>query len=555
MGYVQTRLLMGGMAGLHDAPRSLPLVGAAAVVGLVLWGALIDGESHWMWVLPFSGVVCGAAFGAGRVGRWLVVGGGCLAAFAVGALAASVEAGTAGAFVLASFALAGLLQVWIWDVTLRLDGARAQAGEVAVLRERLRFAGDLHDIQGHQLQAIALKAQLAARLIGVDDEAARGHAEDAHRLALQALSETRELVQGYRRVGLATELANAVGILQAAGVDAEVEGTPESVPVALQPLFGSLVREGATNLLRHTRAARCEIAVERDGDDVVVRVIDDGVARVVVPNGDGTGVAGLRERFAAVGGQVEATPLAPRGFELCGRAPHKADRMIRLLLADDEDLIREALATLLELEPDFKVVAQAGNGRAAVELAAEHQPDLVVLDLEMPELDGVSATEAILAARQVPVVLLTRHARPGVLRRALAAGARAFVPKTTPADRLARILRDVHAGGRYVDSEIAATALTEGTCPLSPRELDLLRHVHARPQRERDRRGRAPRARHRPQLPLLRDGQAQRADPRRGGADRLRGRLDLGPRLRETTDPLDGNARTRPEAYGPSFEP
>ncbi len=324
VGYVQTRLLMGGMAGLHDAPRSLPLVGAAAVVGLVLWGALIDGESHWMWVLPFSGVVCGAAFGAGRVGRWLVVGGGCLAAFAVGALAASVEAGTAGAFVLASFALAGLLQVWIWDVTLRLDGARAQAGEVAVLRERLRFAGDLHDIQGHQLQAIALKAQLAARLTGVDDEAARGHAEDAHRLALQALSETRELVQGYRRVGLATELANAVGILQAAGVDAEVEGTPESVPVALQPLFGSLVREGATNLLRHTRAARCEIAVERDGDDVVVRVIDDGVASVVVPNDDGTGVAGLRERFAAVGGRVEATPLAPRGFELCGRAPHKA---------------------------------------------------------------------------------------------------------------------------------------------------------------------------------------------------------------------------------------
>jgi two-component system sensor histidine kinase DesK len=324
VGYVQTRLLMGGMAGLHDAPRSLPLVVAAAVVALVLWGALVGDESHWMWVLPFSGVVSGAAFGAGPVGRWLVIGGGCAAAFGVGALASGVPAGTAGVFALATFAFACLAQVWIWDVTLRLDQAREQAGEVAVLRERLRFAGDLHDIQGHQLQAIALKAQLAARLIGVDDEAARGHAADAHGLALQALSETRELVQGYRRVGLATELANAVGILQAAGVDAEVEGTPESVPVALQPLFGSLVREGATNLLRHTRAARCEIAVERDGDDVVVRVIDDGVARVVVPNGDGTGVAGLRERFTAVGGQVVATPLAPRGFELCGRAPHKA---------------------------------------------------------------------------------------------------------------------------------------------------------------------------------------------------------------------------------------
>ena len=151
--------------------------------------------------------------------------------------------------------------------------------------------------------------------------------------------------------------------------------------------------------------------------------------------------------------------------------------MIRLLLADDEDLVREALATLLELEPDFQVVAQAGDGVRAVELDAEHLPDLVVLDLEMPGLDGVAAASRILAARTVPIVLLTRHARPGVLRRALSAGARAFVPKTTPADRLARILRDVHAGGRYVDSEIAATALTEGACPLSDRELDVLRHV------------------------------------------------------------------------------
>lgn len=325
VGYVQTRLLLGGMAGLHDAPRSPWLVGAAAAVGLVLWGTLLDGEPvHWMWVLPFCGVVCGATFGASARGRWLLVVGGFVAAFVVGWVVDDDEAGFTGFFVLAMFALTCLAQVWIWDVTLRLDHAREQAGEVAVLRERLRFAGDLHDIQGHQLQAIALKAQLASRLVGRDDEAARRNADDAHALALQALAETRELVQGYRRVGLATELANAVGILQAAGVDAEVEGTPEAVPVALQPLFGSLVREGATNLLRHTKAARCEIAVERDGDDVVVRVIDDGVARVVVPTGDGTGVAGLRERFAAVGGRVDAEPLAPRGFELVGRAPHKA---------------------------------------------------------------------------------------------------------------------------------------------------------------------------------------------------------------------------------------
>ncbi|MDO8187758.1 response regulator transcription factor [Conexibacter sp. JD483] len=151
--------------------------------------------------------------------------------------------------------------------------------------------------------------------------------------------------------------------------------------------------------------------------------------------------------------------------------------MIRILLADDEDLIREALAALLGLEHDLEVVAQAGDGERAVALAAASQPDLVVLDLEMPVFDGVEAARRILLARQVPIVLLTRHARPGVLRRALANGVRAFVPKTTPADRLARILRDVHGGGRYVDPEIAATALTEDACPLTERELELLRLV------------------------------------------------------------------------------
>ena len=102
VGYVQTRLLMGGMAGLHDAPRSLPLVGAAAVVALVLWGALVGDESHWMWVLPFSGVVSGAAFGAGR-GRSLARRRRRVSSprSPSARSPASVAAGTAGVFVLA----------------------------------------------------------------------------------------------------------------------------------------------------------------------------------------------------------------------------------------------------------------------------------------------------------------------------------------------------------------------------------------------------------------------------------------------------------------------
>ncbi|THV42091.1 response regulator transcription factor [Glycomyces buryatensis] len=160
--------------------------------------------------------------------------------------------------------------------------------------------------------------------------------------------------------------------------------------------------------------------------------------------------------------------------------------MIRLLVADDETLIREALAALLDLEEDMTVVIQADNGEDAAALAELHTPDVAILDLEMPPRDGLWAAARILggnpdgptATRNThgpKVVLVTRHARPGVLRRALAAGVSGFVPKTTPADQLARIIRDVNAGRRYIDPEIAASALTEDRSPLTERELELLR--------------------------------------------------------------------------------
>jgi two-component system response regulator DesR len=150
--------------------------------------------------------------------------------------------------------------------------------------------------------------------------------------------------------------------------------------------------------------------------------------------------------------------------------------MIRLLVADDETLVREALAVLLGLEPDITVIAQADNGADAVTLAESRLPDIAVLDLEMPPQDGLWAAMRIRENNPgVKVMLVTRHARPGVLRRALAAGVSGFVPKTTPAERLAQIIRDISQGRRYIDPEIAATALTEDRSPLTERELDLLR--------------------------------------------------------------------------------
>ena len=148
---------------------------------------------------------------------------------------------------------------------------------------------------------------------------------------------------------------------------------------------------------------------------------------------------------------------------------------IRVLVADDEVLIRGAVEALLALEDDLEVLPGISDGIAAVAAAQEHRPDVCLLDLEMPGLDGVEAARQILRSVPTKVVIFTRHARPGVLRRALAEQVSGFVPKSTPAEELAVVLRQVVAGRRYVDPEIAASALTAERSPLTERELDVLR--------------------------------------------------------------------------------
>ncbi len=149
--------------------------------------------------------------------------------------------------------------------------------------------------------------------------------------------------------------------------------------------------------------------------------------------------------------------------------------MIRLLLADDENLIRGALAALLNLEDDLDVVAEAASGHEAVAMARAHRPDVAVLDLQMPGLDGIAVAAEL--RREVPdcrSLIVTSHGRPGYLKRALATGVRGFLPKTVSAQVLSGVVRSVHDGGRYVDPELAAEAIGAGDSPLTPREADVL---------------------------------------------------------------------------------
>jgi two-component system response regulator DesR len=152
--------------------------------------------------------------------------------------------------------------------------------------------------------------------------------------------------------------------------------------------------------------------------------------------------------------------------------------VITIVLADDERLTRQAVAALLALEPDLTVAADVADGLAALRAVAEHRPDVVVLDVEMPGMDGLAVLARLVAdGDPARCVMLTRHARPGVLRSALSLGARGFLAKSAPAALLAEVVRRVHGGLRYVDPDFAAAALSEPDCPLTARELEVLRHV------------------------------------------------------------------------------
>ncbi|MFH1599342.1 MAG: response regulator transcription factor [Pseudomonadota bacterium] len=149
--------------------------------------------------------------------------------------------------------------------------------------------------------------------------------------------------------------------------------------------------------------------------------------------------------------------------------------MIRLVLAEDQGMVRGALAALLGLESDLQVVAEAGDGDAAWKAVQAHQPDLLVTDIEMPGLTGLDLALKLQAA-QLPtrVVILTTFARAGYLRRALEAGVRGYLLKDAPSAQLARALREVHAGGRAIDPQLAVAAWGEDD-PLTERERQVLR--------------------------------------------------------------------------------
>ncbi|NED98590.1 sensor histidine kinase [Phytoactinopolyspora halotolerans] len=246
-----------------------------------------------------------------RDGRWLALAG-LAALLGIGWTGGHVPSGGAAptvaviwAFVAAFFASTFPTFVWISKVLWELDRSRETEARLAVAEERLRFARDLHDVLGRNLSVVALKSQLTGKLIERDPDEAARQAEEVRRLAESSLKEVRDVVRGYRATDLDTELAGSRAVLEAAGVRCTITGAAEHLPPDVQSTLAWVVREGTTNVLRHSDATRCVITLGRDGGTVMLTMENDRV-RDSSAGAPGNGLVGLRERVQAAGGTLGA---------------------------------------------------------------------------------------------------------------------------------------------------------------------------------------------------------------------------------------------------------
>jgi two-component system sensor histidine kinase DesK len=217
-----------------------------------------------------------------------------------------------------SVLLAGFAVWGMWTAMRRsrdLLAAREENALLMVDRERARMARDLHDILGHSLTVIAVKAELADRLVDVSPQRARAEIADIQRLSRDALADVRRTVDGVRELSLPAELARARSALQAAEITADLPGSTDHVPSDVRELFAWTLREGVTNVVRHSAASRCTVTLADDR----ITIDDDG--RGMRSAGasalrDGHGLTGLRERVAAEGAHVVVETPPSGGFRL-----------------------------------------------------------------------------------------------------------------------------------------------------------------------------------------------------------------------------------------------
>ncbi|MFI8422964.1 sensor histidine kinase [Streptomyces sp. NPDC085479] len=290
------------------------LMGTATAVGFAL---AIGYGREWLLLLPLLGLALGAVVRGGRMLRItafpLVAAVGVVTFWRDGVGSIGVVYGTFISVMVTAAILA------LNETVRELRGTREELARAAVEKERLRFSRDLHDLLGHTLSVIVVKAEAARRLAPGDLDAALGQISDIETVGRQALTEIREAVTGYREGSLGTELDRARDALASADVEPVVRRSGPPLEPATEALLGWVVREAATNVVRHARATRCEIAVTSGPERARLTVTDNG--RGPSPGASGSGLRGLAERLAAAGGTLTTAAAPSGGFLLTAQLP------------------------------------------------------------------------------------------------------------------------------------------------------------------------------------------------------------------------------------------
>ncbi len=291
---------------MAEATRRRLLAGfaAAAVLSVPLVGSL--GADEWeTWAWLGGSIVGSAPLLVRRQAAALVM----VATLTVAVGVAWWTDGSVGRYILITVSI-GLsvaamsgLPAWLWDLLAQAQAGRAAQARLATTQERLRFARDVHDLLGHNLSVIALKAELAARLAPIDAERAAEEAAEVQRLAASALTEMREAVHGYRAVNLREQLTAVAQVLRSSGVRCTVTHPTGELPSEIATQLAPVLREASTNVLRHSKAGWCTIEIIRQGKEVRMIVANDGAAGAG-PDRHSFGLRGLAERLADAGGTL-----------------------------------------------------------------------------------------------------------------------------------------------------------------------------------------------------------------------------------------------------------
>lgn len=314
--YVGTFLALVVTRGEPSAGRiGVPAIALMLALSLAL--TLAD-RASWVTLLIYTASACAVVLSQRLALSGVVL---CTALVTVTQLIDHQPAGGVFGYTV-STAGVGMLMLALADLRAKnreLREARAELAQLAVAQERERFARDLHDLLGHTLSVIALKAELAGRLVLGEPEAAEREIAEVHVVARQALGEVREAVSGYRRPTLEGELKGARMALSAAGVRTEVRRDQVALDPEVEGALAWAVREGATNVIRHSGARSCAITIESGLDGACVEVLDDGVRGEGAEAGHG--LTGLAERAGSLGGRLAAGPMPGGGFRLAVTVP------------------------------------------------------------------------------------------------------------------------------------------------------------------------------------------------------------------------------------------